>query len=428
MANNDTLFKTIRELSDRLVTAQRPIRILDALKWGPEIREDFFKNNFKKLPPVTKASYEQNPLRFDPIQKIEEFHEIERDIKRLLGQYNSVGNIMSRMAREYMTVVTMLQARGTAEFTKISQQLYGSSNDAFYAGAPTLQDMATLLSNTLAYVHQSEPYTDDIKQYTSDQAVEILSERLHKYFGDNESQPRVKLSDDIIADAAAGAEWVKIRKNGLFSKRELRVFEVHEGWVHLATTLNGLSQPICTFLSKGPPSSTVTQEGLAIIMEMFTFSSHPGRLQGLTDRITAINKAEEGANFIEVFNFFREQNFSEDEAYIRTNRVFRGSLPDSGPYTKDLVYNKGFILIFNYMRLAIQNGMLSRIPLLFIGKTTLEDLHVMDDLISEGIVIPPKYIPPQFRDLGALSSWMCYSLFLSQLDMKRLAMEYKRIL
>ena len=54
---------------------------------------------------------------------------------------------------------------------------------------------------------------------------------------------------------------------------DLRLLEVHEGWVHLGTTLNGQSQPVCTFLSKGPPSSTLTQEGLAVLTEVFAFAS-----------------------------------------------------------------------------------------------------------------------------------------------------------
>lgn len=420
--------QVIRDLSDRLVAAQRPIRILDALKWGEDIQADFFKHRFKKLPPVDVQFYEKNPLRFDADQKINEFDEIERDIRRELGQFNSVGMIMQRMCREYSMVVDMLKARGTPQFNKFSQQLYGSSEDAFYAGAPTLQDLAILISNTLSFIHQQANGPDDKKRYTSEEAVLILGKRLAKYFGDKEEQSRVRLSDDIIADAAAGAEFIKIRNNALYSRRDLRVFEVHEGWVHLGTTLNGMSQPICTFLSKGPPSSTITQEGLAIIMEIFTFSSHPARMQGLTDRITAIHMAETGANFIDVFNFFREQGFSEEESYSRATRVFRGSTPDGGPFTKDLVYNKGFILIYNYIRLAIQKGLLSRIPLLFLGKTTLEDLHVLGDLVQEGLVVLPKYVPSQFKDLAALSSWMCYSLFLNQLDLKRLAVEYKNIL
>ena len=39
----------IRALSDRLVTLQKPIRILDAIKWDESIKEDFFKNNFEKI-------------------------------------------------------------------------------------------------------------------------------------------------------------------------------------------------------------------------------------------------------------------------------------------------------------------------------------------------------------------------------------------
>ena len=62
------------------------------------------------------------------------------------------------------------------------------------------------------------------------------------------------------------------------------------------------------------------------------------------------------------------------------------------------------------------------------GKTTLEDLHILADLVEEKIAIPPKYVPPQFRDLAALSAWMCYSLFLNQLDLQRLATDFKAIL
>jgi uncharacterized protein (TIGR02421 family) len=421
--------QVIRELSEKLVNAQRPIRILDALKWNTAVEEAFFNSGCKELPNVRgSAFYEQNPLKFDPDKKIDEFNQIERDIRRELGQFNGVGAIMQRMCREYCTVVEMLNARGTPHFTRYAQQLYGSSGDAFYAGAPTLTDLAVVISNTLSFIEKQTGSELDEKKYTGDEAVSLLGQRLSVYFEDEQEKTRVKLSDDIIADAAAGAEFIKLRKNAMFSERDLRVLEVHEGWVHLGTTLNGMNQPICTFLSKGPPSSTITQEGLAIIMEIFTFSSHPGRLQGLNDRVRAIHIAEQGGNFLDVFNFFREQGQSEADSYTRAARVFRGSTADGGPFTKDLVYNKGFILIYNYIRLAIQQGLLSRIPLLFLGKATLEDLHILNDLVEEGLVIPPKHVPPQFKDLAALSSWMCYSLFLNQLDLKRLAQEYKEIL
>src|SRR4029079_6044470 len=94
--------RVIHELSERIVLAQKPIRILDAIKWDGEIKADFFKHKGKRLPKVTPQYYqENNPLAFDPQKKIEEFHEIERRIRRKLGQYSGIGSIMMRMTREY---------------------------------------------------------------------------------------------------------------------------------------------------------------------------------------------------------------------------------------------------------------------------------------------------------------------------------------
>lgn len=421
--------KVIRELSERVVAAQKPIRILDALKWDAEVQEYFFKHKFKKLPPVDTEYYlKKNPLSFDPLKKIQEFHEIERSIRRKLGQYSGVGSIMQRMCHEYARVVEMLLVRGTSKFTEISQELYGSSEDAFHIGAPTLKDLATVVSNTLENIRDQVVSDADVERYTSEDAVHILSKRLASYFTDRSTAVRVELSDGILADASAGAEKIKIHGGLRFSEREIRTFEVHEGWVHLGTTLNGLAQPVCTFLSKGPPSSTITQEGLAIITEIFTFASYPGRLKRLTNRITGVSMAEEGANFLDVFNYYRGQGLSEEDSYQSATRTFRGSTPDAGPFTKDLSYSKGFILIYNYIRLAVQRGLVTHIPILFMGKTTLEDIHILADLVEEKIAIAPKYVPPQFRDLAALSAWMCYSLFLNKLDLQRLATDFKAIL
>lgn len=427
--SDDDYKKVIHELSERIVIAQRPIRILDALKWDAGTREWFFHHRAKKLPHINAEYYrEKNPLQFDPAEKIEEFHDIERSIRRRLGQYSGVGSIMQRMCREYIAVVELLQARGTPRFTEVSQELYGSSRDAFHVGAPTLLDLAKLVTSTLAKIRDQVETEADEKKYTSEEVVTQLSERFAKYFHEAEHVPRVMLGDGILADAAAGADRLRIQKDNLYSEREIRVFEIHEGWVHLGTTLNGMQQPFCTFLSKGPPSSTITQEGLAIITEVFTFSSYPGRVKRLTNRIIGVNMAEEGANFLDVYHFYRDQGVDEMDSYNYATRVFRGSTPDGGPFTKDLSYSKGFVLIYNYIRLAVQRGLLSNIGLLFAGKTTLEDIHIIADLTEEGIVMPPRYIPPQFKDIAALSAWMCYSLFLNRLDLQRLATDFRATL
>jgi len=418
----------IRDLSDRIVAAQRPIQILDAIKWTPEVKQEFFKNKCKELPKVDASYYHNRPLSYNIHDKKAEFQGIERDINRLLGQFSGVGGIMLRMCQEYRKALSMIKARGTEDFTSISVDLYGSSEDAFYPGAPLLIDLALLLSDTLSSLNQNLVSEMDEKRYTSHEAADILRQRFSEYFKDCSQEVVVEQSDDIIADAAAGADRVKIRTDAMFSERDIRLLEVHEGWVHVGTSLNGAMQPICTFLGKGAPSSVITQEGLSVITEIITFSSYPRRVLRITNRIRAINMAENGANFLEVFNYFRECGISDEDSYGHTLRIFRGSTPEGGPFTKDLAYAKGFILIYNYMRLAVQKGLVNHIPTMFVGKIRIEDLQILHELISEGIVMPPQYVPPHFKDLAALSSWMCFSLFLNQLDLKKLSENYRHIL
>ena len=418
----------IRGLSDRLVEAQTPIRVLDAVKWDESIRADFLKAKGKVLPRVDRAYYAGRPLAFDADAKKLEFQNIERDITRQLGQFNPVGKIMRRMCKEYRMVIRMLEARGTPDFGLISQELYGAASDAFHAGDPTLADLGLMFSDFLNNIALRGDLKDEPKTLNARDAVELLQSRLNKVFGEEEGTIRVFESDGILADAAAGADYIKIRSDALFNERDVRALEVHEGLVHVGTTLNGLSQPICTFLSKGPPSSTVTQEGLAILMEVIAFASYPTRLRKLTNRTRAIHMAEEGADFLQVFDFYREQGFSQEDSYGNASRVFRGSTPDGMPFTKDLSYLKGFILIYNYIQLAVRKGKLEQIPLLFCGKTTLEDMRTLRQLVDEGLVTPPKFLPPQFRDLNALSAWMCFSNFLNHLSLDRIEADYANIL
>ncbi|MCQ4269480.1 MULTISPECIES: flavohemoglobin expression-modulating QEGLA motif protein [Pseudomonas] len=427
-SNLDDYQRIVRALSDRIVEAQAPIRILDAVKWDESIRQGFLDNGCKRLPAVDRAYYEARPLGFDGAAKKLELQNIERDITRQLGQFNPVGQIMRRMCKEYRMVIRMLEARGTADFGLISQELYGAASDAFHAGDPTLADLGLMLSDYLNNIDGRGDLKDEPKTLTAKEAVTMLQRRLDEVFGAGEGIIRVFESDGIVADAAAGADYIKVRTDAMFNERDVRALEVHEGLVHVGTTLNGLNQPICTFLSKGPPSSTVTQEGLAILMEVIAFTSYPSRLRKLTNRTRAIHMAEEGADFLQIFEFFREQGYSEDSSYANSSRVFRGSTPDGLPFTKDLSYLKGFILIYNYIQLAVRKGKLEQIPLLFCGKTTLEDMRTLRQLVDEGLVVPPKYLPPQFRDLNALAAWMCFSNFLNHLSLDRIEADYANIL
>jgi uncharacterized protein (TIGR02421 family) len=414
----------VRGLSDRLVEAQRPIRVLDAIQWDDEVERAFFARDCRELPPVARDYYLSRPLPFDPEQKFHEFHLIERDIRRQLGEFNAPGQIMSRMCQEYRELVRMLTHRGTRAFAEISERLYGSSSDSFHAGDPNLADLGHMMSDILDNLSHETIFGHEETTLDARQAVEVLAERLAQYFQDP-GAVRVRVADGIVADAAAGSDYIKVRGNARFTPRQVRLLEVHEGWVHLGTTLNGQNQPVCTFLSKGPPSSTITQEGLAVLTEIFAFASHPGRVRRLTNRIEGVAMAEAGANFLDVYRYFREEGYGEHESYQHTMRIFRGSLPEGcGPFTKDLCYSKGFVMVYNYIRLAVRRGMVRRVPLLFCGKANLADIKTLAQLVEEGLVVPPRFLPPQFADLHALSAWMCYANFLNRLSLKRIEDDY----
>jgi uncharacterized protein (TIGR02421 family) len=414
----------VRCLSDRLVEAQRPIRVLDAIKWDDDIERHFFENNCRELPPVKRDYYLSRPLPFDPEQKFHELHNIERDIRRQLGEFNAPGQIMARMCQEYTEVVRMLTHRGTRAFAESSERLYGSASDSFHAGDPNLADLGHMMSDILDHLSHEAIFGQEEPTLDARATVDLLAERLGGYFQDR-ANVRVQMSDGIVADAAAGSDYIKIRESARFTPREVRLLEVHEGWVHLGTTLNGQNQPVCTFLSKGPPSSTITQEGLAVITEIFAFASHPGRVRRLTNRIEGVAMAEAGANFLDVYRYFLEEGYHPRESYQHTMRLFRGSLPEGcGPFTKDLCYSKGFVLVYNYIRLAVSRGMVRRVPLLFCGKTNLADIKTLAQLVDEGLLLPPRFLPPQFADLHALSAWMCYANFLNRLSLKRIQEDY----
>jgi uncharacterized protein (TIGR02421 family) len=421
--NNSRYLNLVRQLSDRIVEAQRPIRILDSIKWCSEVRATFFDNGCRELPLVDPGYYRQrNPLEFDPVTVRNELHQIERDIARSLGQLNPLSAIMRRICREYQTVTRMLEARGTADFNLLSEELYGSASDVFHAGDPTLADLGTQMESILINLLKNESMVEAEKDISAGEAVDMLNRRLLDVFPD--AGIRVLLNDQMTADAAAGSDYLKIRSDARFNALDIDVLEVHEGWVHLGTTLNGTAQPWCTFLSKGPPSATTTQEGLAVLTEILTMRSSPGRLYRLINRVRAITLAEDGADFIEVFDYLREHDMSDEDSYGIAVRIFRGSTPAGKPFTKDLAYMRGFVQTYNFLRLAMSEGKLDNLPLLFCGKITLEDINTYRLLMDEGVVIRPQFLPPHFADLKGLATWMSFSRFISSMSFDQLQADY----
>ncbi len=349
-----------------------------------------------------------------------------RDTNNQLGEYSPVTRLIKRQCDEYIRALHMLESRGTPVFVELSKTLYGSPDDVFYMGGPRLSEMGGVLFDLLTTLDVQLVSDLDIPKYSPQEAKKILQKRLNEFFTHDEV--KVLLNDKMIADAAAGSDKIKLSNKVKFSDRELKYLEVHEGWVHLGTTLNGKAQPYCYFLSKGAPSCTVVQEGLAVMTEVVSFTSYPARMRKITNRVIAIEKVTQGADFLDIFRYFIECGLSEDEAYKQCVRVFRGSVPTGGPFTKDLAYAKGFVLLYNFLCYAISERRIDVVPILFSGKLSLDDVPLLLELKAQGLLAEPRYMPNQFKDLAALSVWLGFSLYLDQFDFAEIQRNFRFLL
>lgn len=412
----------ILDLSLLLNQAQKPIQILDAVKWTDETEAAIIKSNFKEIP---KIDYSTRPLKYDPEKKLQEFKQLRVLIHKELGASDPIGQILTRNCVQYEDVIRMLMVRGKPEFYDYSKKLYGSPTEIMGDGKTKLSDLARKMDQSLNALHETRMGDHFEKNLTAEMVVAQLQERLEAFFkGEN---IKVKLSDGIVSDASAGADYIKIKNGMMFSPRDVHTFEVHEGMVHLGTTINGQNQPFAKWLAKGPPCSTVTQEGLAVIMELFNFALFPSRAKRLNDRLIACQMAEEGANLLEVIHFYREKGQSDLQALRNAGRIFRGaSLEGGSPFTKDISYLKGFVMIYNFIRSTIEEGKAERIPFLFSGKVTLEDVPVLEAYHQEGLIALPKYLPPQIKDLNGLAVWMAFSNFLERMKLEDIIQENKK--
>jgi uncharacterized protein (TIGR02421 family) len=421
-----TYKEKLKAFSRRLVEAQKPIRILNSIRVPHEWEVELVKSGFKDLPKNVRAHYDKINLGFDALEKAVELKQLKCEIAGALGESDELGLHLQRQCDQYLLVVEMLQARGTPEFYRVSRELYGSPKDCFAQDLNTISDMSHLLYSILSGMGPTISDVTYPENVPAAQAVDTLNARFSQYFAGE--KVLAKLSDGIVADAAAGGDKVKIKEGAMFSQRDVDLYEVHEGWVHVGTTLNGRHQPVCEFLSIGPPRCASTQEGLAVIMEIFTFRSFIQRAKQINDRILSIEKAEDGANLLDIIEFLRTEGYTERDCLTHALRVFRGGTLDGGaPFTKDISYCKGFVENYNFLRSSIRVSMPFLIPFIFVGKLHVEDIPLLYARHLEGLVEAPRFLPPHFRDLNGLAVWMSFSSFFNRVDLQSVQTHYKSL-
>lgn len=401
----------LRDVSNELHQAQKPIRVLRALAWPDAVREEFFARGARELPRVEYA-----PPRFDVAATIRRL----RDVTARVPGDNDLERLVRETCASYEVAAEMLGAVGTRRFWELSCELYGRPASVSCDGKTTNLALAQHFDRVLAAYARKVPApaaTDDEAEISPDDVAAELARRFARFFGD--AAPRVEVVEALSANAVAGADVVKLKRGTRFAGRDVAQLEHHEGYVHVATTLNGRAQPIFSFLGLAAPRVTRTQEGLAIFTEFFSQTMDLERLRRLSDRTLAIKMAEDGASFLDLYRYFRAQGHSERGAYDCAYRVCRGGVLEGGaPFTKDVVYLDGLVRVSNFLRVALTHGRAEFVEVLFAGKLDLADIPILHQLRREGALVGPRFVPRWARDLRFLTAYMSYSAFLNQTDLE----------
>jgi uncharacterized protein (TIGR02421 family) len=411
MAIAESLVTLLREASAEILEAGKSVRVLRVLSWPEEVERQFAAGKARELP---RPSYRVSPDLGAALERL-------RALQARITGDNEVERFLRDTCASLATAARMLSAVGTKDFYFHSVELYGRPASLSSDRKTTNLDLARHFDQVIAGF---APPPDELDQPTlsAEQAQGELKARFEAFFG---REIRVVIADGGAANASATAEEIRIKRGARFSARDLRQIEAHEGQVHVATALNGRAQPVLPFVGVPSPRTTSTQEGLAVLTEFLSRATCLPRIRRLSDRTLAIQMAEEGADFLDLFRFFQSRGQDDAAAFDCARRVCRGGLVGGGaPFTKDVCYLDGLLRVTNFLRIALVKGRTEFVRLLFAGKIAVEDVPLFDHLARAGLVREPAHMPEWARDLSYLTAFIGYTAFLGESD---LATERRRL-
>lgn len=273
----------------------------------------------------------------------------------------SMKQVFSQRVLDYHTLLSMMENFDNVFFYDHCVKLYGTSHQS------------TQNNNFLYFLEKIPEFcVPDVseKTFKGEAALGYLRNRLLETFEDTDVE--VKPSTSLLSDSSAGRKVLKLNPYKTYSTQALDIFLVHEGWVHLGTSLNGAAQQEHPWLSTWAPRTTFLQEGLAVLTELITGCMTHERWSKVMLRHLATSMAERGSNIQDVYAFLRHHDIEELDAFKLALRVFRGVPLDGGmAFTKELLYLHGMVQLLYHLQFY-QKDLRS----LWVGKLSFEE-HVM---------------------------------------------------
>ena len=269
---------------------------------------------------------------------------------------------------ELVKTAQMLQVRGAREFFKLSLDLFGRPP------RDIVQDAEDILSL---------PREDEKRDLSAEEVKEMLERHVELY---RERYPGFECAIDMVPHMSStmyvDQNRIHIKEGARYSKVAAECDKHHEIEAHVLTWLNGQEQPL-ELLRVGLRGTMAFQESLGVFTEIASGAMAIERVASLCSRVVAVDSMVRGLEFFDVFErLVHEFGFDADFAYSICQRIFRAE-----GFTKDWVY---LAEVGGILRYWATGGELAN---LLLGKVALDEMDTVKELLDEGVLVPPKYLP-----------------------------------
>jgi uncharacterized protein (TIGR02421 family) len=326
---------------------------------------DFERSDFATVPTLRLR-----PLEFEPDMVRRDLYNLE--IENITDP--ALHTLFRAKRDEIARQITALEDRDTSRFVYASLQLYGG----------IAQPLASAAEELLETIPAEAPSTPSV---TAGAFADAAREEFDRYRAVYPDFPaRVEVRDDI-SELMVSFGRLLIPEAAALRADRVEPLLHHEIGTHVVTYQNGARQPL-TLLTVGLPGYDETQEGLAVLAEYLTGGLDPRRLRVLAARVVAIGKMLDGAGFLQIFDSLRnEHRIPARTAWSIAIRVVVG-----GGSVKDAIYLRGITRILE----ALADD--CSLDVLFVGKLSLDQVPMIQDLLDREVLQPP-WVRPRWLDV-----------------------------
>ncbi len=275
-----------------------------------------------------------------------------------------IGSLLAKEKNALFNKIALIESIGSADLARQSERVYGKPGKRLVKRADELVSIKC----------------DDKSPKIRYEQVKELLNNTFKRLG---FKYRILRNKHMVASASVQQhnKRLMLKKKERFTRQFALVLCVHEITTHALRSENGREQEL-TMFSRGTPGYLSTEEGLAAYNEERTGVMSASRLKNYAGRVIACKIAYNN-DFVTTYKELRNW-FDHKQAFKLTLRVKRGlgSGDETGAYTKDHVYLKGYFQVKDFVS---RNGSLA---MLHSAKISIDDISLLNKILKE-----PKYSP-----------------------------------